>query len=159
MAEGLKTETIVVPASWGGRDAGKTFVITEMPAARAEKWAWRLILALKGTSAQIPESLAELGMVAVAIRGVNSFLASDVDFGKLEPLLDEMLGCISVVRDPSAPHVVTALIPDADIMEIKTIGWLRSEVLRLHTNFSIVEALLRWLATLNQASTSTSPDM
>lgn len=150
----LKTEVVTV-GEWGGRDRGKIFKLTEMPARRAEKWAWRLFLAVKGTGAQVPESLAQFGMVAVAIRGINSFLASDVDFAKLEPLLDEMIDeCVGLVRDINAVDPVNGgplgspMFADADIEEVPTIAWLRSEVLRLHTGFSVVEALLTWVSTL-----------
>lgn len=153
---GRKSEIVRVPiADWSGRDGGKVFKLTEWPAARAEKWALRLFLALKGTTAQVPETLAPYGMVAVAIRGINSFLASDADWSKLEPLLDEMMECVQIVRDPFATDVTgspvaTPIVSDDDIEEVRTRGWLRSEVLRIHTNFSLVEALLEWLATLKQ---------
>lgn len=152
---GRKSETVKVPL-WGGRDAGKLFRLTEMPAARAEKWALRLVLAMKGTSAAIPESLAPFGMVAVAIRGINSFLASDVDFNKLEPLLDEMFECVKMVRDPAHPDVISDLVSDDDIEEVKTRGWLRSEVLRLHTNFSFIDAVSTWVA-ISKAQTDDLP--
>lgn len=163
-----KTEYVTVP-SWGGRDAGKVFRIKESPATQAEKWAWKLIIALKGTTAQIPEEIAPLGMIAVAIRGINSFLASDVDFAKLEPLLDEMLDCVKIVRDPNTTDkttgepLATELVSDDDIEEVKTIAWLRSEVLRIHTNFSFIEALSWWvrlsqtITPTSSSNTSTSP--
>ncbi len=146
-----KKEYVRVPGEWGGRDAGKTFEITEAPATAAEKWAWRLIIALKGTTGEIPEGIAHLGYVAIAIRGFNAFLASDVDYAKLEPLLDEMMDCVRIVRDPSSidkatgDPVATSLMSDgSDIEEIRTLGWLRSEVLRIHTGFSFTGALSTW---------------
>lgn len=157
---GRKVEDVTVPAEWGGRDKGKVFRITESSAAEAEKWALRLGIVLKGTTAAIPESLAPLGMIAVAIRGFNSFLAADVDFNKLEPLLDDMMKCIQLVRDPSARDqktgdlIASALVSDDDIEEVKTRVWLRSEVLRIHTNFSFVEAALTWIGTMNPPADS-----
>lgn len=156
-----KSENVTVPAEWGGRDAGKVFKITEVSAIQAEKWGWRFVIALKGTSAQIPESIAPLGMIAVYIRGVNSFLASDVDWAKLEPLLDELMECVEIVRDPRARDAENKLIPSKlvgadDIEEVRTVAWLRSEVLRVHANFSFIDAVLSWLATAN-SSISTSP--
>lgn len=148
---GRKSEFVSVPTAWGGRDAGHVFKITEMPAARAEKWALKAIIALKGTAGQIPDSLAPLGMVAVAIRGINAFLASDVDFAKMEPLLDEMMTCVQIVRDPGARSgdgemIATNIVSDDDIQEVRTVAWLRSEVLRLHTNFSFIDAMLEWVS-------------
>lgn len=148
-----KIELVVVPTTIGaGRDAGKTFKITEMAAIPAEKWAWRFFIALKGTTASIPEEIAPLGMIAVAIRGLNSFLAADVDFAKLEPLLNEMMTCVECIRDVNAIDkmtglpVATKVVSPDDIEDITTVAWLRSEVLRVHTNFSLVDGLLSWVA-------------
>lgn len=139
-----KVETVVVPA-WGTRDDGRVFTITEMPAAQAEKWAWRMFVALKGTSGEVSKELAQLGMVGVAIAGLNAFLQAPVAFGEIEPLLDEMFTCVRIVRDPNHPDKATPLI-DGDIEEVQTRGWLRSEVLRVHTGFSIAEAISTWRA-------------
>lgn len=164
---GRKVELVAVPEEWGVRDAGKVFQITEAPAAQAEKWAWKVIIALKGTSAQIPEGIAPLGMIAVAVRGLNSFLAADIDFVKIEPLLDELMGCVRIVRNPKAidpatgKPLATPMVSDDDIEEARTIAWLRSEVLRVHTNFSLVDAVSGWIALQkmdpSSSATSTSP--
>lgn len=144
-----KTEMVRVPDWDGSRDAGKYFLITEMPAARAEKWAMRAFLALKGTTGEVPPEVMQLGMVAVAWRGLNAFLAADVDAAKLEPLMDEMLTCVQMIRDPRAVDkatggpVATPIVSDDDVEEVRTILWLRSEVLRVHTGFSAADALSR----------------
>lgn len=158
---GIKIEYVTVPNTWGGRDAGKVFCIREADAADAEKWALRVVLLLKGTTAQIPESLAPLGMIAVAIRGINSLLGADVDSERLIVLLDELLDCVTFVRDPSVRDGSGGLIASplvaksGDIMEVRTRLWLRSEVLRIHTNFSLLDAAMAWLAT---AGSKTSPE-
>lgn len=142
-----RTERCVVP-SWGKRDAGKTFLVTEMPAMQAEKWAWKMVIAVKGTTARVPEEVAQLGMIGIAVRGLNAFLASDVDFAKLEPLLDEMMTCVSLVRDPAHPDVATPIASPDDIEEPVTVTWLRSEVLRVHTGFSAAEAFSELVSAL-----------
>lgn len=153
-----KTNDVIIP-EWGERDAGKTFRLTEMPALRAEKWAWRMFLAMKGTTAEVDPAIAALGMVGVAIRGLNSFLAADVRYEDIEPLLDEMFTCVSMIRDPRHPDAATPL-SDSDIEEVKTRAWLRSEVLSLHVGFSVTDAL--WVlisavtAQVNSSTTSTS---
>lgn len=136
-----KSETVVVPKWPGNRDTGKMFVITEMPAAQAEKWALRAFLALKSSGERIPDNVAGLGMVGVMIIGLNVFLQANVDFDKLEPLMDEMFSCVRIIRDPRHPDVVTDLASDDDIEDVATRAWLRSEVLRIHTGFSPAEAL------------------
>lgn len=141
----LKEETVVVPAEWGGRDANKHFRITEMPAMKAEKWGMRAILLLRGSGERVPDNVAGLGMVGVAILGINVFLRGEMRFTDLEPLLDEMMTCVKIIRDPRHPTVVTDIVSDSDIEEVQTRLWLRSEVLRLHTGFSPADALLKLL--------------
>jgi hypothetical protein len=161
---------VTVPAEYG-RDSGKHFRIEEFDAVRAEKWAWRLFLAVKGTEGAVPTDIAPLGMIAVAIHGINAFLASDVDWSKLEPLLDEMLECVTIARDvKTADHdgvLIGHKVLVGDIEEPATATWLRSEVVRLHTNFSFIDAASTWITstmalmkqweTLNSQNTSTSP--
>jgi hypothetical protein len=151
-----RSEVVKVPAEWGRRDAGKMFMITEKPATAAEKWAWRLFIAVKGTTAQIPPELEQLGMVGVAIRGINSFLAADVDFAKIEPLLDEMMECVKVVRDPAHPELATDLTRLDDVEEAQTVTWLRNEVLRVHTNFSFAEQLSRLISAITTTGSSSA---
>lgn len=157
-----KREAVVVP-DWGGRDKGKHFEITEAPALKAEKWFWRFTIALKGTSASIPEELATYGMAAMSImtaRAVNAFLAADVDFVKLEPLLDELLECVKIIRNPGLntretgfPHA-TPIVGADDIEEVKTLIWLRSEVLRIHSNFSLAEGLSTLVSAITKPTQS-----
>lgn len=160
-----KRETVVVPAWPGNRDAGKTFVITEMPAAQAEKWALRAFLALKGSEERIPDGIQGLGMVGVAIIGLNVFLQADIDFSKIEPLLDEMMTCVQIVRDPGAADhasglpVATSLVSPDDIEEVATRAWLRSEVLRVHTGFSPADALSALVSAISSKAPETSSNM
>lgn len=137
----------VPDASWTGRDAGKNFLITEWPSRRAERWAWGMAFALKGTTAEIPEDVARLGMVGVGIRLLNSLLAASVDYSKVQPLLDEMIDeCVQVVLDPKNMDTATGLpvatpLRADSVSEVPTLQWLRSEVIRAHTNFSVADFL------------------
>lgn len=151
----LKSTTVKVPAEWGGRDANKLFKITEMPATQAEKWGWRAILLLRGSGERMPDNVQGLGIVGVAILGINVFLRGEMSFVNLEPLLDEMMTCVKIVRDPRHPDVATDVIADLDIEEVQTRLWLRSEVLKLHTGFSPADALSTLLDAI-RAPASTS---
>lgn len=115
-----------------GRDLGKTFVITEMTAARAESWAMRALLALIGGNAQIPEGFERMGMAGMAEVGLKAL--QGLDYKVAEPLLDEMMGCIRVMPDPSKPHVLRKMI-DEDTEEVATRIALKTEVWKLHTDF------------------------
>lgn len=155
-----RSEIVKVPAHLGGRDAGKHFLITEMSALKAEKWAARALLLLSGSGERIPDSIAGRGMEAVAVLFLNIFLQGAIRFDQLEPLLDEMFECVQIIRDPKAvdkqtghpvPH---ALISDDDIEEVATRAWLRSEVLRIHTGFSPADALSGLISVITKPSAS-----
>lgn len=127
------------------RDKGKHFMLTELSALEASRWAWRMALAVKGTTAQVPVEFVGMGYVGVAIRGINAFLAADVDPARLMPLLDEMLNCVTRIHDPqNAPEIDAPLILEGDmpdILDMVTIEWLRAEVLSMHVGFSVTEAI------------------
>lgn len=144
---GRKTD-IVKAGSWGqGRDTGKIFLLTEWSAARAENWAARAIMALNRNGGEIPLNVAGIGMEGIAIIGLNTFLRGNIDPGEIIPILDELLDCVKLIRDPKARDqatglpVATPLVSDDDVEEVITRAWLRSEVLRIHINFSVADAL------------------
>jgi hypothetical protein len=151
-----KTEHVKVPAWPGNRDAGKTYKITEMSAVRGEKWATRALLLLRGSGERVPENLAGIGWERIAIVGINVFLQGSIKLEELEPLMDEMMTCIEIVRDPRAPDVATPLVSDDDIEEVQTRLWLRSEVLRLHTGFCPADALSSLISAVSMAKDSPS---
>lgn len=143
MAEGLKTEIVTVPRWESGRDGGKMFLLTEMDAVRAEKWAMRALLLLRGSDQRVPDSVAGVGWERIAIIGINVFLSGSIKFGELEPLMDEMFECVQIIRDPKNIEHATPIVSATDIVDVRTRLWLRSEVLRMHTGFSPAVALSR----------------
>lgn len=159
-----RSEIVKVPdAPWAGRDNGKTFQITEWGARRAETWAWGMVFALKGSSGEIPLDVARLGMVGVGVRLINTILKADVDFAAVKPFYDELIDeCVKIVRDPSnidrasGGVVATKLLID-DVSEMPTLQWLRSEVIRVHTNFSMFDALSGLLDQIRSWQPSPAP--
>lgn len=115
-----------------GRDNGKVFVLTELPASKAESWAMRAILALMAGGVELPEGFDRLGMAGMAEVGIKAL--SGLKWEVAEPLLAEMWQCVQIMPDPSKPHVVRNLIEE-DIEEIATRIKLRAEVWKLHTGF------------------------
>ena len=124
------TATIVIDAA--GRDHGKVFRLTELPALQAEKWAVRAFLAMSHNGIEIPEDIANSGLAGIAAIGIKAIGA--MAFSDAEPLLDEMFTCVSIIPDAARPNVVRALIAD-DIEEVGTRFRLRKEVFALHTDF------------------------
>jgi hypothetical protein len=130
MARRTATVTIVE----AGRDLGKVFILTEMSATQAEKWATRMLLAIGQSGVEIPDNLAAAGIAGLAVVSLRAF--AGVPWHLAEPLLDEMFGCVAFQPDPARPMVVRALIED-DIEEIATRVRLREEIVSLHLGFSI----------------------
>jgi hypothetical protein len=140
-----KTEVVKVPEAWGARDIGKHFLISEWSADHAEKWAFRMLIAYNRGGGQIPVEVLGHGMQTIFMVGINTFLRGQMDANEVIPILDELLECAKIIRDPTARGVDGAIIATdilpMDIEEVRTRLWLRSEVLRLHTNFSMAELL------------------
>lgn len=122
--------TIDVQIDEEGRDKGKLFRITEMPAWRGEEWGMKVLLALTKAGADIPDP--KLGIAGVKIAGLQAM--AGLNFAELKPLLDEMFECIVRVPDPK---VLTRTRPlqDDDTEEVTTRLRLRAEVFNLHTDF------------------------
>ena len=116
----------------GKRDAGKVFVLTEMSASRGEKWALKIFIALGHAGVFIPENLAEMGIQGVALMGIIAL--EKMTFDDAEPILDEMMGYVAFMPDPSKPEVVRALVEN-DIEEISTRLKLRKKLFSLNLDF------------------------
>lgn len=140
---GRKVETVVIPHFDGpsNRDEGKHFQITEWPAARADKWITTIGFAFNKGGGEIPIDLRAVGWEGIAIIGINTFLRGSIRSEEMIPLFDELLECVKVIRDPKFPDVVSPVVSDDDIEEVATRWWLRAEVVRVHINFSPLDAL------------------
>lgn len=138
-----KEKLFVIPPAPGGRenrDAGKCFLLREMPAAQAEKWAARALLAIANGGVEIPPEVLEMGAAAVMAAGFRALMT--MAFADAEPLLDEMMACVSLVPDRTKPDVVRPLDSE-DIEEVSTRLQIRAELVELHTGFSIAAFLSR----------------
>lgn len=137
-----RTVTITIDAP--GRDQGRTFEITELSAMRAEKWARRALCALAKSGVEIPDDIAAAGLAGIAAMGIRAL--SGIETAEMDALMDEMLGCIAVIPDPSKPFVKRPIRTEDDIEEVLTLLRLREEVLSLHLNFSIAAFRSKWMA-------------
>ena len=153
-----KTATVTVPEFDGthNRDQGKIYLLTEWPAAQAEKWGLKMMLAYNRSSGSIPLDMRGIGMEGIAIIGINTFLRGSVESKEVIPLMDELLGCVQCIRDRARPDAVTPFTDD-DTEEIATRLWLRAEVLSLHINFSVTDALAKLWAAIQEMQPS--PDL
>ena len=132
-----RTEVYTVESN--DRDNGKTFLITEMDADKSEKWAARALNALASSGIAVPDGA---GLSELASIGLDSFRG--LPWGQVEPLLDEMFGCIQFIPDPQRKTAQYPLgyprpLHQSDIEEVMTRLKLRVRVLELHLGFSIAD--------------------
>lgn len=129
----------VVPIEAEGRDKGKVFTIREMSAAQAEAWAIRAMLHLAKSGVDVPTDILSAGMAGIAVFGVKTL--SGLRWEDAKPLLDEMMGCVKIIPDPSKPAFSRDLVGQDDIEEVLTLLKIRDEWINLHTGFSLAARL------------------
>ena len=156
-----KTEIVTIPLE--GRDKGKSFLITEMGAVQAERWATRALLAMGRSGVEVPDEMRGAGMAAIAIYGLRAL--ARLAYEDAQPLLDEMLRCVKFVPNTGANFARDLLITEDgesdDIEEVQTLLYLRSKVFELHTGFSLADFVFPAASaedsTGNLSPTPTSP--
>lgn len=141
-----KTKTLVIES---GRDQGKSFLITEMPVTRADKWANTALLAMLRGGVDVGN--VNFGLIADTI-GVGDAPKIDPVGGMLElaritiaglgnvtetvgqELLDQLINdCAQVIS--SGGIVRQMLSIDDEIEDLKTLWMLRKESFLLHIDF------------------------
>lgn len=137
-----KTKVVTIDA---GRDAGKSYLLTEMPASQSEAWATRALLALLHSGIEIPEEVQGMGLAGIASVGLSAL--GGIPWELLDPLLREMMECVQFVGDLSQINVATGLpharrLVEDDIEDMKTRLTLRKAVLELHVDFFTDGSLL-----------------
>lgn len=139
----MARKTVDVTITAEGRDKGKTYVITEMSASRAERWGARALNAMAKAMGDIPPELMRSGMAGLTAAALSAFARSHFD--EIAPLLDEMFTCIQI-KEP----VMTRALIEEDIEEVATRIKLREEVLELHLGF--FKAAVNWILTAAKRS-------
>lgn len=155
MAESLlKTRVVTIPVLAEGarenRDAGKSFLLTEMPALKAERWARHAIAACSRNDLNITGELAKLGMLGFYLVGFQALAGGDIE--QVDALMDQMLPCIQVVEE----KITRPLGGDGDIWEVTTLHRLRKELVELHMGFTFAEVASILVAQASAETTSSS---
>ncbi len=114
-----------------GRDKGITFHIKEMTCFKAEFWAFRVLRKLINHDAGVLQSNEREGVIGMLKIGLLAFSYLTPEDAK--ELMDEMLTCVKVIPDKKT-NFKRDLIEE-DIQEVVTLISLRSEIIKLHTDF------------------------
>jgi hypothetical protein len=128
-----KTQRITVTAE--GRDKGKTFLLTELPADQAEAWALRALLGLQRSGFEVTDDTLAGGAASLAAFGLKALF--NLPWDELQPLLDEMFSCVQYLHNPKHPaqEIVAGL--NSQIEEVATRFMLRIAIFELHLGFSV----------------------
>jgi hypothetical protein len=130
-----RTEHLTITAE--GRDKGKVFILTEMPADQAERWAIRALLALTKSGVELPDDALTAGMAGLAAVGVRAL--AGLNYDDAGPLLDEMLTCAKLEHSPGQPPLPLTVGGVCQVEEVSTFWKIRMALLTLHTGFSMPE--------------------
>lgn len=112
-----------------GRDAGKVFIVKEMPAYQMDKWVTRALCMLSKN-----DDLPNLGDVSLE-NLLKSF--AKMDSKEVEPLLNEMLACCSFKKDGVLIEMKNQDMIDSVVEDWKTIFRLRIEALKVNLDFLV----------------------
>jgi hypothetical protein len=136
-----KRKTALVTIDADNRDLGKRFLLTEMPAARAERWFRQLVAKMAREGVRLPAGAADAGMAAMPTLPLLTYLSWLDD----EALIGELMTCVQAWPDgaPLARQMVSS-----DTEEVPTIIQLRMEVVALHVGFSLAAVLWSYLPAL-----------
>ena len=116
-------------------DRGKqlTFKIKEMAATQLEAWTMRAVLVLAAAGSDIPADKGIEGAIAYLVK--HGFAAlGNVCYEKAKPLLDEMLGCCSIVLDHMEEPVRLETV-DNYVENMMTLLRLRAEAFKVNFDF------------------------
>lgn len=135
-------KTKIVTITDEGRDKGKTFFLTEMPASRLEEWATRALIAI--FSGNVPADVLQISKTSNAAALVSTGLTralQGLSWDAVQPLYRELLSCVAFVPDRESKTNPANYIPltpgnvDNFVEEAPTLYKLRLEVLELHLGF------------------------
>lgn len=126
----------------GGRDNGKKFHIVEMGAYQTEAWATKALLLMLSNNIELPENIkpedlqgAEgLSMLSKVGYKVLLQMLSQIDYEKVKPLLNELLGCCSFVVEGTETKL-TESNAETIVEDMKTLFTLKKKAFGLHFDF------------------------
>lgn len=115
-----------------GRDHGKVFIVTEMPAVQAERWATQALSLIVAAGQTMPRGAEGAGMAGLAAAPLASL---PVVKALQDSSLDAWWDCVRYQHDPRHPLQEIFRGEACQIEEIATVTFLRVKVLEMHTGF------------------------
>ena len=124
-----------------------------MFAEDAERWASRAFFAVGNSGMNVPAELLTMAPGTTTLEyfsGIMAFIGQSLlscSFKDAEPLMTDMMKCVTVNPDPKNPLISRGLVK-GDFEEVATILTVRREVLDLHLGFSLAAEFRKILAAL-----------
>jgi hypothetical protein len=128
-----KTASVIIDAD--NRDKGKRFLLTEMSAYQAERWARKVISTLARRGVQVPVGTELAGMAAFPSLTPLTMMSWIDD----DALIGEIMSCVHAWPEGSP---IPRRLVESDTEEILTLAYLKMEVIALHVGFSM--AVVAW---------------
>lgn len=126
------------PEDQRNRDAGKTFIVTEVSAVEAEEWGLRALMALGTSGVVVPNEIIKAGLLGVVLVGYQAFMGARED--AVLPLWREMLPrCVTMKQSEGISMPWSTNL----VEEVSTLTILRQAILELHTGFTLAELVKR----------------
>lgn len=137
------------------RDERRTFVITEMPVTKLQRFIIRFAVVAAGSGilqVDVKDTAPDdiMAMTAGALNGLDLGKLAMMNPDTVQPLLDELLGCVSY-RVGNNDTIMTPDVVDTYIKDIRTLWALYREVVMLHFDFLFTDA--------SRKSTSDEPQL
>lgn len=134
-----------------GRDRGKVFRLTEMPASQAEEWGIRFITGISRSGVDLPDGMDQMGMAGIVFFGLSAL--SKIEWSTAKPLLDEMMACVQRVEFlASGQQGAVRVLVENDIEEVATRMWLRDQIIELHVGFTVAGVLSSLIGTQSRTT-------
>ena len=137
MSNGLKTKTVTIEK---GRDKGKKFLITEMPAMQADEWSHKLIEQAANSGVNLKDvDILNMntdnmkGMVEIGV-GIFTVLGRVPHQISREMKFDLLDRCVQIVPSSGSPR---DCVWDQEIIDFPNFTKLAYHVLELHIGFLV----------------------
>lgn len=137
MSNGLKTTTYEIPK---GRDKGKKFLITEMPAMQADEWAHRLVyqasmsgIDLKNVDILNIDTKSMTGMIEIGA-AILSVLGKIPPADSREMKFELLDRCVQIIPTGGQPR---SCMWEQEILDFQNFMVLAAQALKVHVGFLV----------------------